>query len=67
MSWKPISLEELEGLGRRIDSELVYADSEGELYFKLNIDYPHPEWAILRAPSWCGDKLVAVVMKPRIN
>lgn len=65
MSWEPISLEELKGLGARIDSEVICADSQSDLYLKLNTDYPHTEWAILRAPIWCGDKLVAVIMKPR--
>lgn len=65
MSWQPITLEELQGLGRRIDTEFVVADSEPDLYLKLNTHYPHEQWTMLRAPAWCGDKLVALVVKPR--
>jgi len=65
MSWEPITFEELNGLGRRIDSEYVSADTLSELYGKLNADYPNEEWTLLRVPAWCGDKLVALVVRPR--
>lgn len=67
VNWKPITLEELKGLGRRIDAEFVFAPSESELHLKLNTEYGHEQWAILRAPVWCGDQLVAFVVKPRVE
>lgn len=65
MSWKPITLDELRRLGRRIDAEFVCADSDTELREKLNKNYPSDQWMMIRAPAWCGDKLVALVTKPR--
>lgn len=65
MAWESISLEELKGMGKRIDSEFVVAENEPDLYTQLNTSYPHDQWALLRAPAWCGDKLVALVVKPR--
>ncbi len=65
MDWQPITTEELSGLGRRIDSELVVADSMEDIYLQLNTKYNSGEWVILRTPVWCGDKLVAVVLRPR--
>jgi len=62
MSWKPITIEELKELGTRINSEYVSAPSIEELYGKLN-DYKG--YVLLRAPSWCGDLLVTLVVKPR--
>lgn len=65
MTYAPISMEELKKLGARITARIVSADSEPELYGELHANYPHEEWAMLRAPVWCGDKLVAVVVQPR--
>lgn len=67
MSWEPITLEELKEMGRRIDSEFVTADDVPDMYRQLNEKYPHDEWTLLRAPAWCGDKLVAFVVKPRVE
>jgi len=60
----PVTLEELKNLGSRIDTAMVCADSLEDLYFELNTKYTHEKWTLLRAPVWCGDKLVMVV-KPR--
>ena len=65
MDYEPITLEELRSLGVRIDSEMVCADSIEGLYFELNTKYGHEKWALLRAPVWCGDKLVVMIVKPR--
>lgn len=65
MNWEPVSFEELKELGRRIDSEFVYADSLEELYVRLNKYYPHEQWTPIRAPVWCGDKLIILMVKPR--
>ena len=67
MSFEPITFEELKNLGRRIDSEFVVADTVEDMYKKLNENYPHEEWTLIRSPAWCGDKLVALVMKPRVE
>lgn len=63
--WPTISMEELKGLGARIDSTLVHAPSLPELYRELNTKYGHEKWTTLRAPQWCGDQLVVMVVKPR--
>ena len=65
MDWEPITLQELKELGRRIDSEYVCANSIEDMYLQLNTKYPHEEWTLLRSPGWCGDQLVALVVKPR--
>lgn len=65
MSFEPITFEELKKLWTRIDSEFVYADSVPEMYGKLNEGYDLDKWILIRAPAWCGDILVALVMKPR--
>ncbi len=65
MSWQPITVKELKGLGRRIDSEWVVADDVAQLYGLLNAKYPHEEWCMLRSPEWIGDKLVTLVVRPR--
>lgn len=64
MSWVPITDQELKELGRRITSEFVAANSQSELLGKLNDDY-FTGWTLLRAPAWVGDKLVALVVRPR--
>src|SRR4051812_27339803 len=66
MSWEPITLKELKGLGVRIDTEPICADSLEDLYGKLN-KFPHEEWTMIRAPWWCGDKLVALIVRPRVD
>lgn len=60
-----MTIDEVRRLGRLIDLELVHADSEGELYLELNTKYSPNNWSLLHAPMWVGDKLVAVVAKPR--
>lgn len=60
-----LELEELRGLGRCIDSAMVCADSEEDLRLELNTKYPHEKWTTLRAPVWCGNKLVVMVVRPR--
>lgn len=65
MSWEPITLAELKNLGKRIDAEYVVAEDVPDMYRQLNENYPHEEWTLLRAPAWCGDLLVAMVVKPR--
>jgi len=65
MSWEPITLKELKELGKRIDSEVLCADSLEDLYLQLNTKYTHEKWTTLRAPVWCGDKLVLMIVKPR--
>jgi hypothetical protein len=62
---EPITLEELKGLGSRIDTEVVIADSIEGMYSELNAKYPHEQWTLIRCPFWCGEKLVALVIKPR--
>ncbi len=64
MDWEPITIEELKVLGRRIDSETICADNLEDLYRKLS-DFPYEEWVMLRSPWWCGDKLIALIVKPR--
>lgn len=63
--WPTISMQELKGLGARIDSTYVFAPSEPELHRILNTKYPPDKWTLLRAPMWCGDQLVTLVVKPR--
>lgn len=65
MDWEPITLEELRDIGRRIDTQVVCADSIEGLYFELNTKYKAENWTSLRAPSWCGDKLMIMLVKPR--
>ncbi len=65
MSWEPIKFEELKGLGRRIDTQMVATDSLEEMYFELNTKYHYETWTMLRAPVWIGDKLVVMLVKPR--
>lgn len=62
--WQPITREELKELGFRITSRFVCGDDIEDLYKNL-AKYPHEEWTMIRAPAWCGDKLVALVIKPR--
>lgn len=65
LGYEPITLQELKELGRRIDSEYVVAVDLPDLYRQLNQNYGPEKWTLLRAPGWCGDKLVALVVKPR--
>lgn len=67
MSWEPITLEELKALGRRIDSEYVFAENMEDLYRQLNENYSHDQWVLLRAPVQCSDKLIALLVKPRTD
>lgn len=66
-TWEPITLEELKSFGTRIDSEFVCADSMEGLCLELSTNYPHEEWVCIRGPAWCGDKLVILVVKPRVE
>jgi hypothetical protein len=59
----PISLKELKELGHKIDSEYVVADDFPDMFRQLNENYS--QWTLLRAPKWIGDKLVALVIRPR--
>ncbi len=65
MSYPTITYEELKTLGVRITSRMVCADDEPGLHYQLNTKYPSEKWVLLRAPVWCGDKLVVMVVKPR--
>lgn len=65
MSWEPITFEELKGLGRRIDTQMVATDTLEDMYFELNTKYHYETWTMLRAPVWIGDKLVVMLVKPR--
>ena len=67
MGWEPITLEELRGLGRRIDAEFVVAMDWADLYRQLNENYGSEQWTLLRVPVWCGDKLVAFAVRPRVE
>lgn len=60
---EPITLDELKALGRRIDSDFVFAANEAEMYEKLNANYR--SWTLLRCPVWFDDRLIAFVVKPR--
>lgn len=65
--YEPIGVKELATLGRRIDSEFVTAETESELYGKLNEEYPSDVWVMLRGPVCIGGLLVAFVVSPRID
>lgn len=65
INWEPITVEELRELGRRITARYVWAASEAELHGKMNANFPHEKWSMLRAPVWCGNQLVAMLVKPR--
>ncbi len=62
---KAITIEELRSLGQRIDSEYVIAESMEAMYRKLNEGYSAEEWTLLRSPAWCGNRIVALVVRPR--
>jgi hypothetical protein len=65
MSWEPITLDELNKLGRRIVSEYVVAESMDDMYRQLNERYPYKEWTLIKSPVWCGDRLITLVVRPR--
>ncbi len=63
MSKAPITTEEIKEFRIRIETSFVWSDSEAGLYGELNLNYEG--WTLLRAPTWIGPSLVALVVRPR--
>jgi hypothetical protein len=57
--------DQLKDVTRRIDSLVLTADSQGEMYRKLNILQSNGRggWILLRCPCWKNGILVAVVIR----
>lgn len=64
MSWQPVTIEELKGLGNRIDTAWIVADSVENLHIQLNA-HGSDHWTMITGPKWVGDKLVALIIRPR--
>lgn len=67
--FKPITDEEVKELGSRLDSLFIAADSESDMYRKLNILTKNgsPNWKLLRSPCLIRGNFIAIVVKPRIE
>lgn len=65
--WNPITDAEVEGLGRRLDSLVLAADSMAEMLRKLNTlrNNGSPNWKLLMSPVSIRGILIAVLIKPR--
>lgn len=60
-----MTLHELRQLGRQLNTAVVTAAGEAELYEKLNTQHSPDQWTTLRAPVWVGDTLVVMVVRQR--
>ncbi len=58
--------ERIHDFTREVDSLVIGAPSLPEMYRRLATLYSHGRggWQLLRSPTWVGDTLVAVVIRP---
>ncbi len=57
---------DIKEFSRKVDSLIFGADGIPDMYRRLHVLQTHGTggWLLLRNPTWVGDKLVVVVVRP---
>lgn len=61
-----MTAEELDAMVRKVDTMVLTAESQPEIYRKLNTLQSNGGggWRLLRSPVWRDSRIIAVVIRP---